>query len=87
MLGLAGNNVEENLRSGAGDIERFLTHGSQNYDTDKTEWPLNQPVSKLEATIQVSGSYEIRLLLFVSKLYIFQQTNIFEIIILNLFHL
>jgi len=55
VLGILGNTTDERLRSGAGDIEHGVTSGRQSYDTDKKEWPLNQPVSKLEATIQCSG--------------------------------
>ncbi|KAJ2951466.1 hypothetical protein O0L34_g13618 [Tuta absoluta] len=41
--------------SGGTLIERGISHGTQAFDTDKTLWPLNQPVPKLEATIQCSG--------------------------------
>ncbi|KAI5646230.1 aldehyde oxidase and xanthine dehydrogenase, a/b hammerhead domain-containing protein [Phthorimaea operculella] len=41
--------------SGGTLIDRGISRGTQAFDTDKTLWPLNQPVPKLEATIQCSG--------------------------------
>ena len=32
---------------------RPLSSGTQTYDSDKLEWPVNKPVKKLEADIQV----------------------------------
>lgn len=44
------------LKSGGGEIERGLHYGKQTYDSDQSQWPLYQPVSKLEAFPQTSGS-------------------------------
>jgi hypothetical protein len=53
-----GTTVQTKLQSGAADIEHGVTYGRQVYDTDKRDWPINQPVTKLEATIQASGKEE-----------------------------
>lgn len=58
MLGIIGKNAQTKLRSGAKDIERNLTSGKQTYDTDKSEWPLSEPIIKLEAVPQCSGSFK-----------------------------
>ncbi|XP_045774054.1 xanthine dehydrogenase-like isoform X1 [Maniola jurtina] len=42
-------------KSGGIHLKRPVSHGSQTYDTDKSVWPLNQPVPKLEALTQCSG--------------------------------
>ncbi|CAG9135471.1 unnamed protein product [Plutella xylostella] len=47
--------VSPRLRSGAAAARRPLSRGTQTYDTDKTVWPLNQPVPKLEALAQCTG--------------------------------
>ncbi len=43
------------LRSGALNLERGLTNGKQDYETDSKEWPVNQPTIKVEARAQCSG--------------------------------
>nr|QLI62139.1 aldehyde oxidase 8 [Streltzoviella insularis] len=43
------------LRSGATLIERPVSRGSQDFQTDSSLYPLNQPVQKLEALIQSAG--------------------------------
>ncbi|KOB76483.1 Aldehyde oxidase AOX1 [Operophtera brumata] len=47
--------VDPRFRSGGEAIKRHTSKGSQTYDTDKTVWPLNQPVPKIEALVQCSG--------------------------------
>ncbi|XP_041981383.1 xanthine dehydrogenase 1-like [Aricia agestis] len=47
--------VNPRYRSGGEDIVREISRGTQVYDTDKSVWPLNQPVPKLEALAQCSG--------------------------------
>ncbi|XP_060804308.1 xanthine dehydrogenase [Amyelois transitella] len=42
-------------RSGGEVIKRNTSKGTQVFDTDKSIWPLNQPVPKLEALVQCSG--------------------------------
>ncbi|XP_059612857.1 uncharacterized protein LOC132259308 [Phlebotomus argentipes] len=43
------------FKSGATQIDRILSSGTQTFDTYEKNWPLTQPVKKLEALIQVSG--------------------------------
>nr|QLI62141.1 aldehyde oxidase 10 [Streltzoviella insularis] len=42
-------------RSGGKAMRRNISKGTQTFDTDKSIWPLNQPVPKLEALVQCSG--------------------------------
>jgi hypothetical protein len=32
-----------------------MTQSKQDYDTQKEEWPLYQPIPKIEAVVQASG--------------------------------
>nr|BAR64771.1 aldehyde oxidase [Ostrinia furnacalis] len=41
--------------SGATMLSRGISTGTQTFDTDKSLWPLNKPVPKLEALTQCSG--------------------------------
>lgn len=50
-----GNVVKPWLRSGAYNIERSLNKSQQNFETDRTKWPLNQPIPKIESYQQTSG--------------------------------
>ena len=50
-----GGEADEQLRSGASDLERGLTTGKQDFDTDAQHWPIHQPVVKLEARAQCTG--------------------------------
>lgn len=47
--------VDPRLKSGGEAIKRHTSHGTQVFDTDKSVWPLNQPISKLEGLVQCSG--------------------------------
>ncbi|KAF9823384.1 hypothetical protein SFRURICE_006597 [Spodoptera frugiperda] len=47
--------VNPRYKSGGGMLERPVSRGTQSYETDKTLWPLNKPVPKLEALAQCSG--------------------------------
>ncbi|CAG9583060.1 unnamed protein product [Danaus chrysippus] len=47
--------VNPRFASGGNDLIRPVSSGTQTYDTDKTVWPLNQPIPKLEALTQCSG--------------------------------
>lgn len=42
-------------KSGGEAIKRHKSKGMQSYETDKSLWPLNQPVPKIEALVQCSG--------------------------------
>lgn len=52
------NKVSPKLRSGGLSLQRGLSSGRQDYDTDKNLWPLNQPIPKIEAIYQTSGEGE-----------------------------
>lgn len=43
------------LRSGSEVLERSLSSGKQDYDTDRNIWPVNKPIPKLESIYQTSG--------------------------------
>ena len=47
--------VKSEFQSGGRNFKRGTTSGTQDYETDKKDWPLNQPLPKLEAAIQCSG--------------------------------
>ncbi|XP_050685719.1 uncharacterized protein LOC126980172 isoform X2 [Leptidea sinapis] len=47
--------VSPRYKSGGTVLTRRVSVGTQTYDTDKSLWPLNQPVVKLEALSQCSG--------------------------------
>lgn len=57
VLGTAPNGVLVNpkFRSGGTLIERPLSSGTQTFDTVEQNYPLTQPVMKLEALLQTSG--------------------------------
>ncbi|XP_055686789.1 uncharacterized protein LOC129792085 isoform X2 [Lutzomyia longipalpis] len=56
ILGMAPEGkVRKEFKSGGSVIDRPLSSGKQTFDTYKGNWPLTQPVEKLEATIQCSG--------------------------------
>ncbi|XP_021954654.1 xanthine dehydrogenase [Folsomia candida] len=58
ILDIIGPSATPELQSGGKNIKRNLTHGMQTYDTDKSTWPINKPVLKLESLPQVSGTAE-----------------------------
>ncbi|GBP91385.1 Xanthine dehydrogenase 2 [Eumeta japonica] len=47
--------VDKRMRSGGSVIKRSVSQGTQTYDTDKSVWPLNQPIPKIEALVQCAG--------------------------------
>nr|BAR64767.1 aldehyde oxidase [Ostrinia furnacalis] len=47
--------LDKKFRSGGEAIKRHTSQGTQTFDTDKSVWPLNQPVPKLEALVQCAG--------------------------------
>ncbi|CAG5043721.1 unnamed protein product [Parnassius apollo] len=49
------NKLNPALKSGGKALKRIRSKGSQVFDTDKSVWPLNKPVPKLEALAQCSG--------------------------------
>ncbi|ODM92327.1 Abscisic-aldehyde oxidase [Orchesella cincta] len=58
ILGIYAESATALNRSGATDIERSLHYGKQTYDSDQSQWPLYQPIPKLEAYAQASGEAE-----------------------------
>ena len=55
VLGLSPPDFSANLVSGGKILERPLSTGKQDYETNNSVWPLNKPVPKLEAVAQCSG--------------------------------
>ncbi|XP_037293464.1 xanthine dehydrogenase-like isoform X2 [Manduca sexta] len=47
--------IDPRYRSGGEAIKRKTSQGTQSFETDKSVWPLNKPVPKLEALVQCSG--------------------------------
>lgn len=58
ILWILGPDSNIKVRSGGKNIKRNVTRGQQTYETDKTTWPINQPILKLESFPQVSGKNE-----------------------------
>ncbi|KAF4522205.1 hypothetical protein B566_EDAN007356 [Ephemera danica] len=58
VLSIDPSKVRAPYRSGGKDLERPLSSGKQEYETDKTMWPVNQPIPKIEALAQCSGEAE-----------------------------
>ncbi|XP_020286836.1 xanthine dehydrogenase/oxidase-like isoform X2 [Pseudomyrmex gracilis] len=55
VLSIKPENLNSRLRSGGTILERGLSSGTQEYDTDKSTWPVSKPSPKLEAINQTSG--------------------------------
>nr|XP_031846555.1 xanthine dehydrogenase 1-like isoform X1 [Nomia melanderi]XP_031846556.1 xanthine dehydrogenase 1-like isoform X1 [Nomia melanderi]XP_031846557.1 xanthine dehydrogenase 1-like isoform X1 [Nomia melanderi]XP_031846559.1 xanthine dehydrogenase 1-like isoform X1 [Nomia melanderi]XP_031846560.1 xanthine dehydrogenase 1-like isoform X1 [Nomia melanderi] len=55
IVGLKPENVDPKLRSAGPLLERGLSSGKQDYNTDKNLWPLTQPLPKIESAYQTSG--------------------------------
>ncbi|XP_067011294.2 xanthine dehydrogenase/oxidase [Anabrus simplex] len=57
VLSLAPPQLNKRFISGGVSMHqtRPLSSGKQEFDTDKSMWPVNQPIPKLEATIQCAG--------------------------------
>lgn len=47
--------MDSKARSGGTLLERGLSSGKQDFDSNKNLWPLNQPLPKLESIYQASG--------------------------------
>lgn len=54
VLHVYGDMADKRLRSGAYPLERPLSSGKQSYGTRKEEWPLTEPLNKLEGKAQVT---------------------------------
>ncbi|XP_076115153.1 xanthine dehydrogenase-like isoform X1 [Mytilus galloprovincialis] len=55
FLEVLGNTAGSKFRSGAMPLQRPLSSGQQSYDTKPMEWPLTEPLMKLEAMNQTTG--------------------------------
>jgi hypothetical protein len=53
VLGILGDRASAAVRSGATSLQRPLSSGTETYDTDKTKWPLTEPITKRKAIMQV----------------------------------
>lgn len=55
MLHIVGDQAGMKYRSGAAQlyINRPISSGQQTYETNKMEWPVTEPMKKLEANAQV----------------------------------
>ncbi|XP_035716520.1 indole-3-acetaldehyde oxidase [Folsomia candida] len=58
ILSILGDSVKAPLRSGGQDLEHGPMSGQQTFDSDQKEWPLYQPIPKIEAAVQASGEAE-----------------------------
>ncbi|XP_011706589.1 PREDICTED: xanthine dehydrogenase-like, partial [Wasmannia auropunctata] len=55
VLSIKPENINPRFRSGEFIMERGLSSGTQDFDADKTLWPVNKPMPKLDAIKQTSG--------------------------------
>ncbi|KAJ8668983.1 hypothetical protein QAD02_000242 [Eretmocerus hayati] len=58
ILGINYKNVKPQYRSGATLLQRDVSSGKQNFDTDRSLWPTNQPIPKIGSIYQTSGEGE-----------------------------
>lgn len=58
VLSVAPNAVDERKKSGGTVMKRSLSSGTQDFDTDRSQWPLNQPVPKIEGLMQCAGKWK-----------------------------
>nr|CAD7596424.1 unnamed protein product [Timema genevievae] len=58
LLQLSGSRVKSKYLSGGELLTRPPSSGVQQFQTDSSQWPLNQPVPKIEALVQCSGEAE-----------------------------
>jgi len=53
-----GDAASPEVQSGALNLERGLSKGQQAFETDEAQWPVTQPVEKMEGKYQASGEAE-----------------------------
>jgi len=58
FLHTLGDAASPQVQSGALNLERGLSQGQQSFETDEAQWPISQPVEKLEGKYQASGEAE-----------------------------
>lgn len=59
VLGVLDDSVASMYKSGGPNLDRPLSGGNRTYYTKESEWPLTQPIPKLEASIQVRAQLVI----------------------------
>lgn len=59
-LFMLGNKLDLRYQSGGFPLERPLSSGTQTYSTKKEEWPLTEPLLKIEGKAQVCRPRELR---------------------------
>lgn len=63
MLSVAPEDkVNARYKSGGEKFDRPVTTGKQEFDTDKSIYPLTQPIPKVEALVQCSGKCDLHAL-------------------------
>ncbi|XP_058788820.1 xanthine dehydrogenase/oxidase-like [Phymastichus coffea] len=55
VLKMYGNKADPKLQNGGSLLNRELSSGRQDFDTDRNLWPLNQPMPKIGSIYQTSG--------------------------------
>ncbi|XP_073980913.1 xanthine dehydrogenase-like isoform X2 [Rhodnius prolixus] len=58
VLSIAPEAVSKQIKSGGSLLQRPVSSGSQDFDTDRNLWPLNKPIPKIEALLQCAGEAE-----------------------------
>ncbi|CAB3359543.1 Hypothetical predicted protein [Cloeon dipterum] len=58
LLGLDPNQVDPRYKSGAEVLTRELSSAKQDFETNESVFPLNQPIGKVEALAQCAGEIE-----------------------------
>ncbi|XP_067656034.1 uncharacterized protein [Haliotis asinina] len=55
VLGMCGEKAAARFQSGGTNLIRPVSSGTQTYDSRKDEYPLTEPMTKVDATLQTSG--------------------------------
>lgn len=55
VLSISPEVVDKRNKSGGALLQRPLSSGNQEFDTDRNLWPLNKPIPKIEAVLQCAG--------------------------------
>ncbi|XP_008216630.2 xanthine dehydrogenase [Nasonia vitripennis] len=58
ILNLNPNKASPRIKSGGTLLQRELSSGKQEFNTDRTTWPVNEPINKIGAIHQTSGEGE-----------------------------
>ncbi|XP_065222148.1 xanthine dehydrogenase/oxidase-like [Planococcus citri] len=58
VLSLSPDSISEKYRSGGSLLTRPLSSGKQDFQTDKSVWPVNKPMPQLDAFTQCAGEAE-----------------------------